>query len=191
MVSASGFKLSYTYSSDVNGDGQFNDLIYVPKKDEVVVFEEFSAGLTTYSSAQQLGAYNSYIDRHPYLKDRRGNYAERNGAAVPWLTRLDFAVEQDFFVSTGKQGKKNTVRVRADFMNFGNLLKNNWGVSRISTTTQPLNYRGRNAAGEPIYRLATQVAEGNTILLRDAFINSKTLGDVYQVQLGVRYIFNN
>jgi hypothetical protein len=191
MVSASGFKLSYTYSSDVNGDGQFNDLIYVPRKDENMVFQEFSAGLTTYSSATQLAAYNSYIDRHPYLKNRRGQYAERNGAAVPWLTRLDFAVEQDFFVSTGKQGKKNTIRFRADFMNFGNLLKNNWGVSRISTTPQPLNYRGRTATGEPIYRLATQVVNGNTILLRDAFVNSRTLNDVYQVQLGVRYIFNN
>jgi hypothetical protein len=39
--------------------------------------------------------------------------------------------------------------------------------------------------------LATQVVNGNTILLRDAFVNSRTLNDVYQVQLGVRYIFNN
>jgi len=191
MVSASGFKLSYTYSSDVNGDGQFNDLIYIPKKDETIVFQDFTIGTTPYTAATQLLAFNAFIDRHPYLKTRRGQYAERNGAAVPWLTRLDFAVEQDFFVSAGKQGKKNTVRFRADFMNFGNLIKNNWGVSRISTTPQPLNYRGRTATGEPIYRLATQVADGNTILLRDAFVNSKTLNDVFQVQLGVRYIFNN
>jgi hypothetical protein len=27
--------------------------------------------------------------------------------------------------------------------------------------------------------------------LKDAFVDSKTLGDVYQIQLGVRYIFNN
>jgi hypothetical protein len=47
------------------------------------------------------------------------------------------------------------------------------------------------ASGEPIYRLATQVVNGTTVLLKDAFVDSKTLGDVYQIQLGVRYIFNN
>jgi hypothetical protein len=39
--------------------------------------------------------------------------------------------------------------------------------------------------------LATQVVDGATVLLQDAFVDSKTLNDVYQIQLGVRYIFNN
>jgi len=191
LVSASGFKLSYTYSSDVNGDGQFNDLIYVPAVGNNLVFQDYAVGSTTYTSAQQAEAFSAYIDANPYLKNKRGGYAERNGAQSPWLTRLDFAIEQDFFVKTGKKGKSNTIRLRADFLNFGNLLNNNWGVSNVSTTPQPLNYRGRTSVGEPIYRLATQVVNGNTVLLRDSWVKSRTLSDVYQIQLGVRYVFNN
>ena len=191
LVSASGFKLSYTYSSDVNGDGQFNDLIYVPAAGNNLIFQDYAVGTTTYTAAQQAEAFSAYIDGNSYLKNKRGGYAERNGAESPWLTRLDFAIEQDLVIKTGKKGKSNTIRLRADFLNFGNLLNNNWGVSNISTTPQPLNYRGRTSAGTPIYRLATQVVNGNTVLLRDSWVKSRTLNDVYQIQLGVRYIFNN
>ena len=191
MVSASGFKLSYIYSSDVNGDGQFNDMIYVPAAGNNLTFQDQTVGTTVFTAAAQAAAFSNYIDNNPYLKSRRGTYAERNGAQAPWLTRFDFSIEQDFFVKTGKNKKANTFRFRADFLNFGNLINNKWGVGNVSTTPQPLNYRGRTAAGEPIYRLATQVVDGATVLLKDAFVDSKTLNDVYQIQLGIRYIFNN
>lgn len=191
IVSASGTKLSYTVSNDMNGDGQINDLIYVPAAGRNLTFQDYASGTTTFTAAQQQTAYDAYVNNHPYLKTRRGDYAERNGAQLPRLTRLDFAVEQDIVVKVGKDRKPNTFRFRADFLNFGNLLNNKWGVGNVSTTTQPLNYRGRTAAGEPIYRLATQVVNGNTVLLQDAFLKSKTLDDVYQIQLGIRYIFNN
>jgi hypothetical protein len=191
MVSASGYKVSYTYSSDVNGDGQFNDLIYVPAAGNNLSFQDQTVGTTVFTAAAQASAFSNYIEANPYLKNRRGQYAERNGAQAPWLTRFDFSIEQDFFVKTGKNKKANTFRFRADFINFGNLINNKWGVGNVSTTPQPLNYRGRTAAGEPIYRLATQVVNGATVLLQDAFVDSKTLNDVYQIQLGVRYIFNN
>jgi len=191
MVSASGFKLSYVYSSDVNGDGQFNDMIYVPAEGNNLTFQDQTVGTTVFTAAAQAAAFSSYIDNNPYLKSRRGTYAERNGAQAPWLTRFDFSIEQDFFVKTGKNRKANTFRFRADFLNFGNLINNKWGVGNVSTTPQPLNYRGRTATGEPIYRLATQVVDGATVLLKDSFVDSKTLNDVYQIQLGIRYIFNN
>lgn len=191
MVSASGFKLSYTYSSDVNGDGQFNDLIYVPAAGNNLTFQDQTVGTTLFTAAAQATAFSNYIEANPYLKNRRGMYAERNGVEAPWLTRFDFSIEQDFFVKTGKKKKANTIRFRADFINFGNLINNKWGVGNVSSTPQPLNYRGRTSTGEPIYRLATQVVNGATVLLKDAFVDSKTLNDVYQIQLGVRYIFNN
>lgn len=191
MVSNSGNKISYTYNTDMNGDGQINDLIYVPAANKNLNFQDYTVGTTTYTAVQQAEAFTKFIDNHEYLKTRRGNYAERNGAATPWLTRLDFSVEQDIIARIGKSGKENTLRVRIDIINFGNLLNNKWGVSQVSTGTQPLSYRTRNASGEPVYRLNTQVVNGVTELLKTPFVNSKTMSDVYQFQLGIRYIFNN
>ena len=191
MISASGYKLSYTYSNDQNGDGQTNDLIYVPAVGKNLTFQDYTVGTSTFTAAMQAEAYTNYIDKSPYLSKRRGQYAERNGAQAPWLTRFDFSVEQDIFVKTGKDKKANTLRLRIDILNASNLLNTKWGVGDVSTTSQPLNYRGRTATGEPIYRLATQIINAQTVLLSDSFIKSKTLSDVYQMQIGVRYIFNN
>ena len=191
MVSASGFKLSYTASNDMNGDGQINDLIYVPKAASEMTFQTYTSGSSTFTAAQQQAAYDAYINKHPYLSERRGGYAERNGAELPWLTRFDFSVEQDLIVKIGKSKKANTFRFRMDILNAGNILNKEWGVGNQTTTTQPLNYRGRTANGAPIYRLATQVVNGQTVLLQDPFIKSSTIDDVYQIQLGIRYIFNN
>lgn len=191
MVSNSGFKLSYTTSNDMNGDGQINDLIYVPKTAGEMNFQTYTSGGITFTAAQQQEAYDAYISKHPYLSKRRGGYAERNGASLPWLTRFDFSIEQDLIVKIGKSHKANTFRFRMDILNAGNLVNKDWGVAQRSTTRQPLNYRGRTSTGAPIYRLATQVVNGNTVLLQDPFIKSNTIDDVYQIQLGIRYIFNN
>ncbi len=187
-VSASGYKLSYITSNDLNGDGQFNDLIYIPKTASDITFVPFTSGGVTYTAEQQSAAFNSFINGSSYLSSRRGQYTERNAIAYPWLTRFDLTVEQDFFVKV--KGKRNTLRLRADIFNVGNMINNKWGVGNVATTTTPLTYAGA-VNGQPTYRLATQVVNNNTTLLQDAFIKSKTLSDVYQVQFGIRYIFNN
>ena len=206
-VAASGGKLSYIYGNDMNGDGQTNDLIYVPNSASEISFAPLTVGSKTYTEAEQQAAFDSYISNHPYLKDKRGSYAERNGGAFPWLTRFDLTVVQEFYIKTGKKGKRNTIQFRADILNFGNLLSNKWGVGYQSTTTNPLslatgsgvagsvNSSGIDANGKPIYRMATQsvrLSDGTsqTVLLRDAFIKSITLDNVWQAQFGIRYIFN-
>lgn len=193
FVSASGSKISYVVSNDLNGDGQINDLIYIPKQASDVKFVNITSGANVlFTAAQQQAAFDEYINNNSYLSKRRGQYAERNGTALPWLTRVDISVEQDFTVRVGKNDKPNTIRFRMDILNFGNMLNRYWGVSSLSTTANPLTFVSKDATtGEPTYRLATQVANGSTILLRDAFVKSKTIDDVYQIQLGVRYIFGN
>ncbi|TLU91872.1 TonB-dependent receptor [Dyadobacter sediminis] len=198
-VSNSGSKISYTLNQDLNGDGQTsNDLIYVPRNASELSFAPLTVGTganaVTYSPEEQQNAFNSYIEGNDYLKSRRGQYAERNGGAFPWLTRFDLTVIQEFYVAVGKNGKRNTIQLRGDVLNIGNLINDKWGLGNQSTTVNPLALASVSADGTPSYRIATQVVNENnvnrTILLRDSFIPSATVNSVWQAQIGIRYIFN-
>jgi hypothetical protein len=199
MVSNSGSKISYTLNQDLNGDGQTtNDLIYVPRTASELTFSPLVVGTgassVTYSAAQQQTAFDAYIEGNDYLKTRRGQYAERNGGQFPWVTRFDFTVIQEFYIAVGAKGKKNTIQLRADILNVGNLLKTSTGVGNVATTFNPLALASVSATGVPSYRLATQqVTEGTasrTILLRDSFAPNVSVNAVWQAQVGLRYIFN-
>lgn len=185
MVSNSGTKLSYVYSNDFNGDGQNNnDLIYIPKAGEKLNF----VANGTFTPEQQQAAFDAWINNDKYLSSRRGSYAERNGQQFPWLTRFDFSAEQDINIKVGK--KVNTIRFRADILNVGNLISNTAGLTYTAATTAPLTLTSVDAAGNPSYRLATQVVNNKTVLLQDTFVKNYALSNVYQIQLGIRYIFN-
>ncbi|QJW88989.1 TonB-dependent receptor [Spirosoma taeanense] len=201
VLSSSGSKISYTYNQDINSDGQTtNDLIYVPRNASELSFSPLTIGsgatAQTFSPEQQAAAFDAYIEGNSYLKTRRGQYAERNGGSYPWLTRFDFTVIQEFYVAVGSKGKRNTIQFRADILNVGNLINSNSngffsGVGNVATTFNPLTVASVNTTtGVPSYRLATQVVNGQTVLLKDSFRPSVTINDVYQAQLGIRYIFN-
>ncbi|HNG90425.1 MAG TPA: hypothetical protein PK858_09475, partial [Saprospiraceae bacterium] len=180
------------YGGDLNGDGQnVNDLIYVPNKASDITFIENKPTGTnlTFTPQQQQEAFEAYLNNNEYLNSRRGQYAERNGGQFPWLTRFDLTAVQEFYIKVGKNGRKNTLQFRADILNFGNLLNDAWGVGYQTTTSQPLTPTV-NADGTISYRLATQVIDGETKLLRDAYVKSITIDNVWQAQLGLRYIFN-
>ncbi|GAB3892979.1 carboxypeptidase regulatory-like domain-containing protein [Larkinella knui] len=204
MLSTSGSKISYTYNQDVNLDGQTtNDLLYVPKNASELTFLPLTVPAqaatatspafpaATYSPEQQQAAFEAYINGNDYLKTRRGQYAERNGGQYPWLTRFDFTVIQEFYVAVGAKGKKNTIQFRADILNVGNLLNNSWGLGNSVTTFNPLTLASINTTtGVPSYRLATQVINKQTVLLKDSFVPAQNVNAVYQAQIGIRYIFN-
>ncbi len=194
---SSGSKISYNYNQDVNFDGQNNnDLIYVPKTASELTFSPLTVGsgatAVVYSPEQQQAALDAFINGNDYLSTRRGQYAERNGGAYPWLARFDFTAIQEFYVAVGQKGKRNTIQFRVDILNVGNLLNNAWGVSNLATTFNPLVLASTSTAGVPSYRLATQNIGGQTVLLKDSFVKSSSFnnGDVYQAQIGLRYIFN-
>lgn len=198
MVANSGGRISYITGGDLNSDGQNNDLIFVPENANQMRFETFSvtygpAGNTTtvtFTEADQQAAYNAFIDNNEYLSGRRGQYAERNGGEFPWLTRFDFSVVQDFFVKVGPNQKRNTIQFRVDILNVGNLLNDKWGVGNQVTNFNPVSFRSVNGTGEPVYRLATQTIDGVPQLLRDSFVKSANVDNVWQAQIGLRYIFN-
>lgn len=201
-VSNSGGKISYTYANDFNGDRLTgNDLIYVPNKAADIKFDDITTGSgatlkTIFTAADQAAAWDRYTDAHPYLSTRKGQYAERNAGQFPWLTRFDFAVEQDVYIKVGT--KRNTLRFRLDIFNVGNLINNKYGVGNQNTTFNPLSWSKTGTDGIPSFKMATQsiidpadVTKTKTVLLQDAFVKSKTIDDVYQIQIGARYIFGN
>jgi len=198
MVAATGSKINYIYGNDLNGDGQNNDLIFVPNKATDVTFAPITTGsgatlVTLFTPAQQQAAFDKFIEADDYLKTRRGQYAERNGGYLPSLTRLDLTVMQEIYIKIG--GKKNTFQFRADILNFGNMLNDAWGVGNSITSgsfssANPLTVASVAADGTPSLRMATRVVNGQTILLDTPFVKSISLGSVWQAQLGLRYIFN-
>jgi hypothetical protein len=196
LSSTSGLKGSYIYSNDLNGDGQTNDLIYVPNSASELTFLPLTVGsganAKTFTPAEQQVAYDAYIDNNPYLKTRRGQYAERNGGFSPWLTRFDVSLVQEFFVNV--KGKKNTLQVRFDVLNFGNMLNDSWGVGYFAPSANFNNISPISIANggtqAPSYRLATQTLNGQPVLIQDSFLKSVSLANAWQGQLGLRYIFN-
>ena len=201
LTANSGQKFSYIYSNDLNGDGQTNDLIYIPETVTESMFVPATIGTgtaaKTFTAAQQATAWEEYIEANPYLKSRRGQYAERNGGYSPWLTRIDVSIVHDFYIWTGK--KRNTLQLRFDILNAANMLNSTWGVgyvapganfNAISPISIALNSGTNRPDATPQYRLAGQTINGQNALIRDPFLKSVSLANTWQGQLGIRYTFN-
>ena len=61
-TATSGPKISYIYSNDMNGDGQNNDLIYVPNNSSELSFVQFATGGKTFTPADQQAAFDAFIN---------------------------------------------------------------------------------------------------------------------------------
>ncbi len=176
---------SYTFSGDLNGDGgTSNDLIYIPRDASEMNFEQFTASGRTFTVAEQEAAWEAFIQQDPYLKNNRGKYAERGGLSLPMVYRADFSISQDLFGNVLQ--KRNSLQFRVDFLNFGNLLNKNWGVSQRLTTTQPLTARGADAQGRALYRLRNI----NDQLISTTYQYNADRFDVFRLQFSLRYTFN-
>jgi hypothetical protein len=192
-------RYSYTIAGDMNGDGiPGNELLFVPTKASDLTFVNTTVAGTVFTPAQQAEAFDKFIDQDPYLSTRRGQYAERNGAILPWLNQYDLSFIQEFFVNV--KGKRNTIQIRADIQNFANLLNSDWGVGQFVSNASPLVFVSVTPAGVPQYRLNTQTTRtlntdgktttSTTSLLKDTFQYRAGTGDVWNAQLTLRYIFN-
>jgi hypothetical protein len=133
----SGSPYSYVYSRsmiyDQNGaNGESTDLIYVPKDlaDWSKFAEAYTSSGVTYTVAQQWAAFDKYITNDKYLNKKRGQFADRNGAILPWSHLLDLKVQQDIVL--GKGANEHRFSVIFDMFNFTNFLNRNWG--RVNAT---------------------------------------------------------
>lgn len=183
-------RFSYTYSRDINRDGTNFDLIYIPKNASEIDFVAQTVNGVNYTAQQQSDLFFAYIEQDKYLRAHKGQYAERNGAQIPWRNQVDVKFVQDLFVNVGKN--RNTVQFSIDIFNFGNLLNPSWGrvkAVNASSILLPQNEASLVPGGtvRPTFRLATDRGNIITSTFRDVVSTAST----YFMQFGIRYIFNN
>lgn len=183
-------RFSYVYSSNIVRDGAgSNNLIYVPKDETEITFVDQTVNGTVWTAKQQSDAFFAYVNQDAYLKTRKGMYAERNGAVLPWVNKFDVKVAQEFYVKVA--GKKNTIQVSLDVLNVGNLINSNWGKTYLYNQNNilvPTNNSSVTATGttKPTFRLNPY----NNEMLSKTFKDNVGYGSTYAMQLGVKYIFN-
>jgi hypothetical protein len=180
---------SYTFAGDINGDGgTSNDLIYIPRDASEMNFQQYTQGTganaVTFTAAQQAAAWEAFIQQDRYLRNNRGQYAERGAVFLPVINRADLSLAQQLF--TDIAGRRNGVELRLDILNVGNLINSDWGVGQRFVTTQPLISAGADAQGRAQYRLRNI----NNQLISESFQPTAGRSDVYQIQVGLRYTFN-
>jgi hypothetical protein len=187
-------RYSFSYAGDMNGDGvSGNDLIYIPTDKAQMSFEEFKGAKAdktpiTFTVDQQKDAYETFINQDEYLKGRRGKYAERNGGVMPFVSRVDFNFIQE--LKPVIKGKVHTIQLRADIFNIGNLLNKEWGVGYRTNTSAPLVFSKVDAAGAPVYKMATiKDANGDDTINFSTLTRTTNIQDLWQAQLGIRYSF--
>jgi hypothetical protein len=178
-------RFSYTFDSNIVGDGGANNLLYIPASREELNnwnFVDYSATIsgqkTTYTADQQREDFWNYINQDSYLKNRKGQYAERGGAVMPWHHQFDFKFNQDFYVKV--KGKKNTLQFGVDIKNVGNLLNKNWGLYKQVNSMSPIKYSNGT------YKMNLVNNERLTSTYTDYLSTSSTS----KVMFSLRYIFN-
>lgn len=176
----SGARFSYLIQGDPGrvSSGSSSDqyaLMYIPIDQNDIKLEDPS----------QWNTLNTFIELNPYLRERRGEYAERNGARTPFSHIFDFKVLQDVFTNIG--GTKNKLQVSLDIMNVGNLLNSRWGQQYTGSDSfwdnsfRPIQFTSLDADNTPIYRVNN--------LAREAY-QIQNIRSRWSAQFGIRYIFN-
>jgi hypothetical protein len=184
FAGAGGNRYSYVYSGDVNGDGMGgNDLIYIPRNQSEITFAPYTAGGHTFTPEEQWAAFNAFIEQDTYLNGHRGQIAERFGGVNPWFGNIDLRLLQDYTFLMGTQ--PHTFQLSIDILNVANLLNNSWGVRSVATSaaTNPLelaDFNGPSQAPRFYYKGTTT----------KTFVDDPGLNSRWQIQLGLRYLFN-
>jgi len=180
-----GGRYSYTYAGDVNLDGipSNNDLLYVPANASDINFgtvDGTGTGIPAADAATQYSNLSAFIEQDPYLSTRRGDYAERHGAQLPGFGQFDFKFVETFNFEIA--GKPNQLQLSFDILNLGNLISSSWGVRQFANNTTPISVSGVDNNGTPWFSFDSN--------LTTSYLNDVSLASKWQMQIGVRWIFN-
>ena len=138
----SGSPYTYVYIGDINRDGSpNNDLIYVPTSQadaNLTDIKDANANIIV-TATQQWNDLSAYIANDTYLKNRMGNYAERNGARTPWNNQLDMKISHSFLFTKSKS--KQSIQLSLDVFNLSNFISRNWGKQYFVPNILNANYQ--------------------------------------------------
>ena len=119
-----GRPFSYAFIGDANGDqaNASNDLFYIPAGPGDVIFRPATINGVALSAQQVETEFFNYINSVPYLRDHKGEIADRNASRSPWISQLDVRFSQEIPAFFDVKGE-----VFLDIQNFGNLINDEWG----------------------------------------------------------------
>jgi hypothetical protein len=164
-----GRPVSYTFDGITIGDTEFRSrrhLIYVPNEgDDPVV---------NYADGFNLDEFNQFIENEGLT---RGQIADRNSNNSSWQTRVDFRIDQELpaFVKGHKMKAYFVIK------NLGNLLNDEWGLSRNGNfVAQNVLDARLNDDGTYTYNNFIAANADETVFLTQS---------LWQIRMGVRYNF--
>jgi hypothetical protein len=181
----SGRPFSYAFANDANGDGQSNDLFYIPASRTDVAY-------SGPSTPQDIDTFWNYIYSHNDLDAFKGTVAKRNGARAPFVNQVDLRLSQKIPLFRERESE-----VFLDIQNFGNLLNKKWGrieEAGFPSRVQMARFAGVNAGGQYVFDVSTffdETANGGAgeartpvLELRDVAAESR-----WSAQIGVKINF--
>ena len=184
---AQGTPISYVYFDNgrlLQDTFSNSALIFVPSIQSEIVLVTTTAN--PLAPQQQWEALSAFIEGNEYLRERKGDYAERNGDRLKTSHVVDLKFAQEFTFNIGK--KKHTIELTADIFNFTNLLNKNWGKRYFAPNDQvQLLTQVGFVTGTSTPTFNYNPATGNLInQVDDVGLNSSR----WQMQTGIRYTFN-
>jgi hypothetical protein len=168
---------SYTYLNDHNGDGNSSDLMYIPANENDILFvDKLDRGNLQMTADEQRTAFWNYVNANDYLKEHKGEYAERYGHLQPFVHRFDAKIIQDIFSNFGTD-HKYTLQISFDLLNVGNWINDEWGA----------NYYNPLASFENV-RLLSVAARGTSTSAPTYNLNATSLEDFTQKTTVSKYV---
>ncbi len=176
-------RYSYIFDKNVTGDPTApGNLIYVPASREELNGWDFAdngkVNGETYTADMQRDDFWAFINQDDYLSGRKGQYAERGGAKMPWHHQLDFKYMREMSINWGKT--KHTLQLGLDILNLPNFLCKDWGLYKQITGNTLLTYKN----GKYTYNLVNGERHLST---SQNFLN---VASTYQIMFTIRYLFN-
>jgi len=133
-------RYSYLMTTDQNTGINTAQLIYIPTREELKDMP--------FVDDINRARFEEFISNDPYLSAHRGEYSKRNGAVAPWLNRVNFKIDQEFYFNVA--GRATTLQIGADVNNLLNMFNSNWGCYQQLNSETILNYKnGAYTFSEP------------------------------------------